>query len=204
MLRLVAFGLLGMSASFALAQPEGEGRRGPGGPGGPGGFRMPNPLFDAIDADMDGTITSAELEKAAAALKKLDKDGDGKITREEARPEFDRGAFGGGGREGGPGNFSPEDFAARMLERSDANKDGELSADELGERGTRMLETGDANKDGKLDTDELLKLAENMRAQFGNRGGRPGGERPAGEGRGNRPQRPDADGNPPAAEQGDN
>jgi Ca2+-binding EF-hand superfamily protein len=153
---------------------------------------------------MDGTLTTAELEKAASALKQLDKDGDGKITREEARPEFDRGSFGGrDGDRGGFGNFSPEDFAARMLERSDANKDGELTAEELGDRGARMLESGDANKDGKLDTDELLKVAQDMQARFGNRDGRPGG-RPDRDNDGDRPQRPAQDGDRPATPPGDN
>ena len=169
-----------------------------------------------IDADQDGTITAKELEGAVAALKTLDKDGDGKITRDEARPQFGgpggpgafgRGGFGRGGENGqgreGGGPPTAESFVERLLER-DANKDGKLDAEELGERGGRLLESGDANKDGVLDAEELKAAAARMMERFG--GGRPGGGRPEGErpegeeGRegGRRPQRPR-----PEAEEGD-
>src|SRR5690242_5969362 len=39
-----------------------------------------NALFAAIDLDGDGTISKVELRKAAASLKKLDKDNDGALT----------------------------------------------------------------------------------------------------------------------------
>ncbi len=181
-----------LSSSLAMAQPGGE--RPAGGEGGRGGFGGPpsNPLFDAIDKDKDGNISAAELEGAVAALKTLDRNGDGIISREEARPQggnFGRGAGGGFGG----GQFSAEDYIARMMER-DTNKDGKLSAEELGERGARMLETGDTNGDKHIDAEELKAAAARMAEQFrsgGNRGGRPGGDRggrPGGEG-GNR-QRP--------------
>ena len=85
-----------------------------------------------------------------------------------------------------------------MLER-DQNKDGKLSAEELGERGARMLETGDTNGDGLLDKEELTKAAEAVMARFreqGGRagGGRPGGGRPEGGEGGSRPQRPQPEG----------
>ena len=183
--------------------------RGPGGEG-RGGFRgfgpPSNPVFDVIDADKDGNITPQELEGAVAALKTLDKDGDGVITRDEARPQFGgRGGF-GGGFGGGPGEggdrpqFTPEGFVASMMER-DADKDGKLSAEELGERGSRMLETSDTNGDKLLDAEELkaaaARMGERFRGGFGGRGGeggRPGaeGERPNGEG-GDRPRRPASD-----------
>jgi Ca2+-binding EF-hand superfamily protein len=70
-----------------------EGGRGPmggegGRRGGPGGMARFNPIFAALDADGDGTLSSAEIDNAPVALKKLDKDGDGAISREEARPSF--------------------------------------------------------------------------------------------------------------------
>jgi Ca2+-binding EF-hand superfamily protein len=203
--------ILVLSCSNAFAQPGGErpaegrppegGDRGPGGRGGRGSF--PNPVFDAVDADKDGTISAKELEGAVAALKTLDKDNDGNITREEARPQF--GGFGGpgGGGPGGPGGFgsreggggppTAEGFVNSMLER-DTNKDGKLSAEELGERGARMLnEETDTNGDKMLDKEELTKAAARMMERF--RGGRPGGEGgggrpPEGEGGGDRPRRP--------------
>ena len=44
-----------------------------------------DPLVAAIDADSDGTISAAELGRAAAATRKLDTDGDGFVSRDEAR-----------------------------------------------------------------------------------------------------------------------
>ena len=58
--------------------------QGPG-PGGRGGM-MRTPAFTALDSDSDGTISAAEIAKAATALKALDKNGDGKLTEEEVRP----------------------------------------------------------------------------------------------------------------------
>ena len=84
---------------------------GPGGPGGLGGERggpggqrmmMPNPIVEALDLNHDGTIDADEIAKASASLKKLDKNGDGKITPEEYRPQRP-GGQGGQGGPGGPG-----------------------------------------------------------------------------------------------------
>src|SRR5439155_14643721 len=49
-------------------------------PGGPGGGRPMNPLIRALDTDGDGEISAAEIEKAATALKALDRNNDGKLT----------------------------------------------------------------------------------------------------------------------------
>lgn len=77
------------SASLA-DRPEGErGRRF----GRPelfrGEFRPPQlPLMTALDADRDGEISPSEIENAAAALKSLDANEDGRLTRDELRPQF--------------------------------------------------------------------------------------------------------------------
>jgi Ca2+-binding EF-hand superfamily protein len=168
---------------------RGPSDRGPGGRDFGRGFTPPNPLFDVIDADRDGTITPQELEKAVAALKTLDRNGDGSISREEARPQFGRGGFGGPGG-GTGGQFTPEGFVASMLER-DTNKDGKLNAEELGERGARMLETSDTNGDKQIDADELKAAAARMVEQFRNRS-RDGGGRPESD-EGTRPQRPQSE-----------
>jgi hypothetical protein len=44
------------------------------------------PLMQALDANMDGVIDEKEIANAPAALKKLDKNSDGKLTQEELRP----------------------------------------------------------------------------------------------------------------------
>lgn len=46
----------------------------------------PPPLMRVIDADHNGEISAEEIAGAAAALKKLDKNEDGKLTRDELRP----------------------------------------------------------------------------------------------------------------------
>jgi len=82
---------LGAALTFAQDAPDRtprEGRPGPGGPGpGPGGGpRFVMPLMQALDANGDGIIDETEIANASAALKKLDKNGDGKLTPDELRP----------------------------------------------------------------------------------------------------------------------
>jgi hypothetical protein len=45
-----------------------------------------HPLESALDADDDGEISADEIAKASDALKKLDRNGDGKLTGREYRP----------------------------------------------------------------------------------------------------------------------
>lgn len=93
--------------SFAQDAPDRPPREGrPGGPGGPGGPgpRFVMPLMQALDANTDGTLDESEIANATVALKKLDKNGDGKLTGEELRPPRPDGTRGGpGGPGGGPG-----------------------------------------------------------------------------------------------------
>src|SRR5437867_11500980 len=63
--------------------PDGQGQLGPG-PGGP--RRPPPPLMHALDANHDGEIDAAEIANASNALLTLDKNGDGKLTRDELTP----------------------------------------------------------------------------------------------------------------------
>ena len=163
---------LATGACLVFAQerrPEGERGREGGPP------RMMTPLFAALATNGDGVIDAEEIANAPSALKKLDRNGDGKITEDEVRPAF-------GGR-GGPGGFGPgqgagnvDEIVTRMLQ-FDKNGDGKLSKDELPERMAAMMERGDLDKDGFLSRDELVQLA---RAQLQQRGG-PGGERGGGE-----------------------
>ena len=87
-------------------RPEGQ-----GGPGGPvnnegGRPRMASPLIETLDANHDGIIDASEIQNASAALMRLDKNGDGKLTVYELRtrrPEGGRG-FGGPSNQGRSGN----------------------------------------------------------------------------------------------------
>ncbi len=78
-------------AKMAAARaPAGGGeRRGEReGRGGPGGPMRNDPVTLALDADHDGTLSADEIKNAPAALKKLDRSGDGKLTEDEVRPNF--------------------------------------------------------------------------------------------------------------------
>ena len=99
---------LGASAFLVSAQDNNDGPPGGGGPGGPGGLGGPGgrhrppplPIVMALDANHDGVIDATEIANAPAALKSLDKNGDGKLTPDEfmgPRPQCP----GGQGR--GPG-----------------------------------------------------------------------------------------------------
>lgn len=112
-------------------QPPRQGRRGRRGPGGPGGGSFRDPLMEAVDLDRDGELFEDEVENAAANLGKLDKNGDGRLTRSEhrIRPKLRSGGGrprggppgGGPGRGGGEGgalklptDLGPEDAMATM------------------------------------------------------------------------------------------
>ena len=117
---MLVLAALGASALIINAQdaggppPGGEPPyRGQGGPGGPGGMngprRMPpSPLMEALDANHDGVIDAAEIANASAALKTLDKNGDGKLTQDELRPPRPQGGGDSQGRPPGPGGQAPQ------------------------------------------------------------------------------------------------
>jgi hypothetical protein len=72
-----------------------------------GGQRPVSPVIDALDLNRDGIIDVDEVAKAAESLKKLDGNGDGKLTPDEYRPRGlsamgGPGGQAGQGRRGGP------------------------------------------------------------------------------------------------------
>ena len=87
-----------------------------GGPGFDGPRPIP-PLMAALDANHDGVIDETEIKNAPEALRKLDKDGDGKLTLEELRPPR---------RPEGAGDAAPrpEGDGGRVGPRGDQKSDG--------------------------------------------------------------------------------
>src|ERR1017187_9519135 len=96
--------VVGLGIATTFAQDEGGPPPQGGGEGGPQGGRHhrppPSPIVEALDANHDGVIDSNEIANASAALKTLDKNGDGKLTADEFRPPRPNGPP--GGPQGGP------------------------------------------------------------------------------------------------------
>jgi Ca2+-binding EF-hand superfamily protein len=107
-----------------------------------GYFRL-IPVLSALDTDHDNIISAAEIAQAPVALRKLDKNHDGKLTAEECGARFG----------GSPGREFMHMHP--VLVALDADHDGEISPSEL-ERASAALATLDKNGDGQLTEDELL------------------------------------------------
>ncbi len=183
--------------------------------GGPGARRFPPPpppVIEVLDVDRDGEISAAEIKKAPTTLLELDKNKDGKLTRQELRPKGPP-----HGRPDGPPPFGrpprkgkgdrdddrkpprkgPDDRGPRGKKRLpppadrimqlDTNRDGKVTAKEVPAnlRATfeRFCGQVDTNKDQAVDEQELLRA---FRPPQGDRGDqRDGDQRPP------RPRRPD-------------
>jgi hypothetical protein len=183
-----------MAMSQALDQPPRPDGAPPRRPDGPPGMPPPGGgLFGALDADRDGELSNREIVGAGLALLRLDRNGDGKLTPDEAfgpggpagRPGDGRpGARRGGPRPGdrpgerpaegrpetGRGNLGPEAFRARLRE-ADADKDGRISKDEAPSPLKERFDRADANGDGFLDEAEQRQMFERMREGGPRRGG---------------------------------
>ena len=151
-----------------------------------------SPVFAAIDADRDGAVSTAELANAPAALKALDRNGDGTLSADETRPAFGPGGPGGRGPRGGGGGdepgqtaaTSPDELAAALM-GFDKDNDGKLTRTELPERLQGLFDRADADKDNALTADELKKSATSMsNPSSGGRGDGREGEGRRGGGRG--------------------
>jgi Ca2+-binding EF-hand superfamily protein len=131
-------------------------------------FMQASPILNVIDANHDGKIDAAELADAPARLRTLDKNGDGKLTRDEA------GLPPGFGRPTGPGPRGGGDAGGRG--RGDAGRGGDARGGDAGRAGAAGAEdrrfevpipgptadellaalmTFDKNKDGKLSKSEV-------------------------------------------------
>ncbi|MFZ6182342.1 EF-hand domain-containing protein [Nannocystis pusilla] len=107
-----------------------------------------------FDADGDGAISREEAKghRFEAKFAELDVDGDGKLTREEIKAMK--------GHRGDRGmHKDPEARATKLLAKFDANSDGALSRDEVTEGPlAEKFAQADTDSDGKLTREELKAL----------------------------------------------
>src|SRR5450432_968624 len=102
---------LGASAFVASAQdnsnpPGSDGSNRPH----PNGHRPPPPaIIAALDANHDGVIDADEIANASAALKSLDKNGDGQLTPDEFMGPRPQGKPPGGNNADSEDNERPQD-----------------------------------------------------------------------------------------------
>jgi len=131
-----------------------------------------------MDRDNNGKLSKDEVgERFRRLVERADADKDGFATKAELEATAGReqgGPGAGGGAGGGFGN--PARSANRVLEEYDANKDDVLSGDEIPERLKPNVEKIDTNKDGKLQKSELDADFESRASERPTRreGGRPG------------------------------
>jgi hypothetical protein len=163
---------------FGQGGPGQKGQK--GGPGGQGGnfgggegFRPPqHPLELALDANNDGVIDAKELANAVTALKKLDKNGDGRITDDEFRPMRPGGGFGGpGGQGGGQGGFGgqggkgPGGPGGKGQGGEPGGPEGQKGGGQApkseGDFVSRLFQN-DKNNDGKLTKSELPEAMQSI------------------------------------------
>ncbi len=136
----------------------------------PRGFGPPVfALYEALDTNHDGSLSSEEIKTATESLKKLDKDGDGKLSAEEIGwpPRRPSGIPGEPGGPGGPfgAEVGTSSFAERLMNR-DANGDGEVTAKELPKSMRLLVPLCDINKDDAINRSEAEQLEQRLRTCF--------------------------------------
>jgi Ca2+-binding EF-hand superfamily protein len=147
-----------------------------------------------FDLNEDGYLTRDELPPRVAALfDQADKNGDGKLDRQEVQALLPvlRKRFGQQANQPARAADSTdvERQVAQLLQRMDTNKDGMISRDEAKGPLAKNFDLLDTNKDGYLDKDELRRAVTRWRAaqKAAAKQGNP--DRPGGQ----RPQQPDFD-----------
>jgi hypothetical protein len=81
---VLSLGTVCILLSTAGAQPPERPGRPPDRDGAP---PPPNPVVEALDTDHDGVLSADEIRAASESLKKLDRNGDGKLTEDELHPQ---------------------------------------------------------------------------------------------------------------------
>jgi hypothetical protein len=184
---------LSLPACSLLAQNDGPPDGATNRPPGEGRHHRPPPmpLIGALDANHDGVISADEIANAPAALKTLDKNGDGQLTRDEFMPpppprhppQGDAGGPPDGPPPGdGPdqaGQGRPHHPVPPIVAALDTNGDGVISAEEIANASASLLKL-DKNGDGQLTRDEFMPPRPQHPPPDGNGQDGPGnGQRPS-------------------------
>lgn len=109
--------------------------------------RPERPNFSQLDTDGNGEISADEMQaRANGRFAQMDTNGDGVVTATELEEMSSR-------------------RVARLMERADANKDGQLTQDEMREarqtqRMARMMERFDTDGSGGLSPEEFRAAGE--------------------------------------------
>ncbi|MCO8124723.1 EF-hand domain-containing protein [Stieleria sp. TO1_6] len=183
----------GQTGNRRFGRPTDQGNRPPG-----AGAEMLRrmPVIAALDSDGDGELSTAEIDQAATALRKLDRNGDGRLDLREMMPRFpDRDQDGRMQMNRRPGGDDSGDAASRMdrLMRQDKNGDGFLSADELPPALARLLQRADRDADGQLSRQEIQAAMSSRSAGSQPKGDRRGADRSDETPGGEKPRRPPAE-----------
>jgi len=181
---------------FVAAMNSPELRAEQPGPGGPGGRPNPGEMFSRMDRNGDGKLTRDEIpeparERLGPIFDRLGKDA---LTREDVERAMAQ--FGGRPGEGRPGEGRPGPEMLERLRGWDANKDGKVFPDEVPEEARpRFREMLQRMGQEFVDLERMARMIE--------QGGRPpmprDGDRPRPEG--DRP-RPEGE-RPPMGREGD-
>ena len=139
-------------------------------------------LLGALDRNGNGKLEAEEIDLAVVSLRKLDRNKDGEVTREEIFGDRAAGAPSDRRRPRVP------DFSS-----FDKDGDGKISKEEAPERMLNNFERLDRNGDGFFDKEEQAELIKMIRERAGGRPGQPRPGRPEpGDGQGgtDKPKRP--------------
>lgn len=145
---------------------------------------MPMPFLHALDTDEDGILSADEIKAAPDSLKKLDKNQDGQLTRDEWQPKPPAPPEGGEGqgqvapgpRDGTQRKTGPRDGerphggARDGARKPGGTADGKppIGGDKpAGDRRQgppppQLIEALDADHDGTISADEIEKAAESL------------------------------------------